>query len=271
MRRDWWRVRRPHKECKKKALRILVTFALRQEFAPWRALRNFRRVEFLGVPVYLTQVGDVHVHVLLTGMGAHRATEAVRMAFSNEYHACISTGLAGGLKHLHPAGRVLVARTVRAGIGDEYVTTDSRLRRLAAVCGARVVDAFYSAEKILTTAREKASLALLADAVEMESFAILDEARKWNVPAIAIRAISDGAADDLPLDFNRTVSRTGRVSLARLLAQVARKPQAMRGLIRLGAESKRASTKLAAFLDSYLETLAGLSHEESSLTQKVTG
>ncbi len=252
-------------------MRILVTFALRQEFSPWRALRNFRRVEFLGVPVYLTQVGDVSAHVMLTGMGAERAAAAARMAFSNEYQACISTGLAGGLKHFHPAGRVLVARTVRAGIGDEYLATDSRLRRLAAVCGARVVDAFYSAERILVTAREKGALALLADAVEMESFAILDEARKWNVPAIAIRSISDGAGEDLPLDFNRAISRRGNLSVSRMLAQIARQPRALPGLLRLGTEGRRAATKLAAFLDSYLETLAGLSHEESSLTQKVTG
>jgi len=193
------------------------------------------------------------------------------VAFANEYQACVSTGLAGGLKALHPVGRVLVARTVRAGIGDEYLATDSRLRRMAAVCGARVVDAFYSAERILVTAREKAGLALLADAVEMESFAILEEACKWRIPAIAIRAISDGAGQDLPYDFNRAISRSGQISVPAVLAQVARQPRKFPDLLRLGKESRRAAAKLAAFLDSYLETLAGLSHEESPLTQKVTG
>lgn len=252
-------------------MRVLVTFALSQEFAPWRALRTFRRVEFLGVPVHAACIGDLQVHVLLTGMGPERAVNAVRTAFANEYHMCISTGLAGGLKNLHPTGRVLVARTVRAGIGDEFIATDSRLRRLAAICGARVVDAFYSSERILVRAREKASLALLADAVEMESFGIMDEARKWRVPAIAVRAISDAAGDDLPFDFNRAISRKGGISIPRVLAALARQPKKIHDLLRLGRESRRAATKLAAFLDSYLETLAGLSHEESSLTQKVTG
>lgn len=252
-------------------MRILVTFALSQEFAAWRGLRNFRRIEFLGFPVYATQMGGVEAHVLITGMGAQHAVDAARMAFANEYDACISTGLAGGLKSIHPTGRVLVARTVRAGIGDDYLATDSHLRRLAAVCGARVVDAFYSAERILVTAREKAALALLADVVEMESFAILEEARKWRVPAIAIRAISDGAGEDLPFDFNRAISRRGGISVLRVLALLAGQPRRLRPLLRLGQESRRAATKLAAFLDSYLETLAGLSHEASSQAQKVTG
>lgn len=252
-------------------MKILVPFALSQEFAPWRALRGFYRMQYLGVPVQATRIGDVEAHVVITGMGAARAADAVRAAFANQYDACISTGLAGGLKHIHPTGRVLVARTVRAGIGDEYIATDGRLRRLAAICGARVVDAFYSSERMLVTAREKASLALLADAVEMESFAVLEEARKWHVPAVAIRVISDGAGEDLPLDFNHTISRKGRVSLPRLLGRLALEPRKLRELIRLGQESRRAATKLAAFLDSYLEALAGLSHEESPLTQKVTG
>ena len=242
-----------------------------QEFAPWRALRNFRRIEYLGVPVQATQIGDVEVHVLVTGIGAEHASRSVREAFASEYHACVSTGLAGGLKNIHPTGRVLVARTVRSGVGDEFFATDSRMRRLAAICGARVVDAFYCSERILITAREKAALALLADVVEMESYAVLEEARKWRIPAVAVRAISDGAGEDLPLDFNQTLSRTGGISLPLLLGQLARQPKKLSSLIRLGRESRRAATKLAAFLDSYLETLAGLTHEEDSLAHKVTG
>lgn len=252
-------------------LRVLVTFAIAQEFAPWRALRVFHPMQYLGVPVQATRIGDVEAHVLITGMGGVRAAGAARTAFANQYDACISTGLAGGLKHIHPTGRVLVARTVRAGIGDEFFATDSRLRRLAAVCGARVVDAFYSSERMLITAREKSSMGLLADAVEMESYAILEEARKWHVPAVAIRVISDGAGEDLPLDFNRTISRRGRINVLRLLGQLAQRPEKVRPLLRLARESRRAATKLGAFLDSYLEALAGLSHEESSLTHKVTG
>lgn len=252
-------------------MKILVTFAVAQEFAPWRALRPFRRQAFLGVPVQVTRVGDVHAHVLVTGMGAERAAQNARRAFANEYDACICTGLAGGLKPVHPVGRLLVARTVRQGIGDEYLATDGRLRRLAAVCGARIVDAFYSADRILVTAREKASLALLADAVEMESFAVVEEARKWGVPALAVRVISDDAAQDLPFDFNRALSPAGALSIPKLLGQLARKPGAVPDLIRLGRETRRVATKLAVYLDSYLEALAGLSHEESSLRQKVTG
>lgn len=252
-------------------MKVLVTFAVTQEFAPWRAMRRFQRIQQLGIAMHAARFGEMEVHALVTGMGAAHAARSVRGALANDYHACLSTGLAGGLKHLHPTGRVLVARTVRHGIGDEYFSTDSRLRRLAAVCGARVVDAFYSADHVLVTAREKVALGLLADAVEMESYSILEEARKWRVPAVAVRVISDGAGDDLPLDFNRAISRDGGVSLPRLLGQLVRRPRQLPGLIRFGQQSRRTATKLAAFLDSYLDALAGLSHERDPLTQKVLG
>ncbi len=252
-------------------MKVLVTFAVAQEVAPWRKLRSFRRVEPLGVTLHAARIGDVEAHVVVTGMGRENAVHAVRAALMNEYHLCVSSGLAGGLKPAHPSGRVLVARTVRTGVGDEFIASDSRLRRLAAVCGARVVDAFYTADRMVQTAREKAGLGLLADAVDMESYAILDEARKWRVPALAIRVVGDAADADLPLDFNRVMNSRGRLSLLRLLAQLTRRPKRLAGLLRLTAESRRAATKLAAFLDSYLETLAGLAHEEDALTHKVTG
>jgi len=71
-----------------------------------------------------------------------------------------------------------------------------------------------------------------------------------------VRGISDVAEEDLPLDFNQVTTDSGDVSLMRVVGQVARNVTAIPSLIRFGQRSQMAATKLAEFLDRYLETLA---------------
>ena len=49
-----WRTRRRHRDSD---VRILVTFALENEFAPWRALRKFRRSKWDAAKVYVAEIG----------------------------------------------------------------------------------------------------------------------------------------------------------------------------------------------------------------------
>lgn len=252
-------------------MKVLVTFAVKQEFAPWRVLRRFRRLQAEEFPAFETRIGDAQVTVVLTGMGMQHAEQAARDFLLLRPEACISAGLAGGLRPEHRSGRILSARTVRTGSGELVVGSDSRLRRLAAVCGARAVESFYCSEHVVSTVREKAMLSLLADAVEMESFAILSEAEKMRVPALAVRVVGDACEDDLPLDFSRATGKRGHISVTRLIGQIARRPQRLPALIRLGGESRRACTKLAAFLDSYVETLGDQNQAMYPMMQKATG
>jgi len=73
-----------------------------------------------------------------------------------------------------------------------------------------------------------------------------------------IRAISDSATEDLPINFNLTLSEHKEVSLSKVLGQLAKNPMALPALIRFGKQSKRAGALLAEFLESYLPDLAGL-------------
>jgi nucleoside phosphorylase len=248
-------------------MRVLVTFATPQEFAPWKALRQFLPVEIGPLTVYDTRIGDAEVRVGLTGIGQMPAVRAARELLQLSPDFCISTGTAGGLRPQHQIGRVLVARALRMEDDRFLIKSDDRLRRMAAVCGARVVDLFFSADHVVITAREKAALGLLADAVEMESYAVLTEASRCRVPAVAIRAVSDGVRADLPLDFNRAITRQGGLSWPRLFALMARRPYRLPGLVRMGGESRRAAASLARFLDLYLQTLAGQITERELLAR----
>src|SRR3989304_5274057 len=91
-------------------MRILVTFALDAEFAPWRRLRRFRRVALAAPSLYEARVGAADVRVALTGVGAAHARRIIPQALAEGADLCISTGLAGGLRMGQRTGEGLAAR-----------------------------------------------------------------------------------------------------------------------------------------------------------------
>ena len=246
-------------------MKILVTFALETEFAPWRALREFRAVLWGDAEVYRAQMGAAEVVVLLTGVGpkqAHLQTAKVLEGDQESIHLCISSGLAGALKPEYQIGQVVAARAVCTenelrDSSSNRLQSSTALLSFAEECGATVVEQFFSSVRVVGRAEEKRELGEHSDAVEMESFEVLLESAAYGIPAIAIRAISDSVDDDLPLDMNRIFTDEGQVSIPRVLGQVALHPTAVPELVRLGQNSKTAAEALAQFLDKYITMVSG--------------
>jgi adenosylhomocysteine nucleosidase len=249
-------------------LKVLVTFALENEFAPWRALHNFRDQELGAANVSVAEISGAEVAVLITGAGPRAASSAISAVVWGEYETmgfCISSGLAGALRPEHALGQVLAARSVmiervRSDLAANAVDCSPALVSFAEECGATVVDRFYSAERAISRADEKKHLGKSSDAVEMESFEVASKARAFGVPAVAIRAISDGMDEDLPLDMNQIFSDEGQVSIPRVLGQVVRHPQSLPSLMRLGQQARKAADSLARFLDLYIAKIAASTH-----------
>jgi hypothetical protein len=78
------------------------------------------------------------------------------------------------------------------------------------------------------------------------------------IPAIAVRGISDAADRDLPVDFSKILSRDGRVRKRQLIREIARHPLKIPGLVRFGLESQKAASVLAYFLDHFVASLADI-------------
>ncbi len=150
----------------------------------------------------------------------------------------------------------MAATAVRNSQGGRQIESDSALLELAILQGARCVAKFWTADELIHTATQKRSMGLEADAVEMESFALLAEAKALHVPAVAIRAVSDAVDEDLPLNFDGIADERGRIRITRVVSRVAQAPHRFPALLRLGKQSRRAAEKLAAFLDAYVELLA---------------
>jgi adenosylhomocysteine nucleosidase len=236
---------------------VAATFALGGEFAAWRRLRPFRRCADGPLPAYETRVGRVTLRVVLTGIGQRAATAAVTTVFQDRPDVCIASGLAGGLNAALRVADIVAAVTVRDRDGRR-IDGDPRLLALAVRRGAATVD-MYTSPTVVVSAEQKRRMSVVADAVDMESMAILGESSQLGIPCIAIRAISDPASVDVPLDLNQTLTDEGRFSPVRMIAALARRPQAVPGLVRLGLDGRRAAAALAAFLDGYVERVAASS------------
>ena len=247
-------------------MKILVTFALEPEFAPWRRLRHFEETNTpSGSAVFVADIAGATVYVALTGMGRDSAARNVYSLMLGELECpgfCISAGLAGSLRSGFNPGQILAAQsvyseTMRAGYPSHEVRSDSALLALAEKHGATVVPRFCTSDHIIATAEEKSSLARIASAVDMESWEVLRESGAWGVKAVAIRAISDAANETLPFDFSSLLDSRGNVIRSKMALAIARAPHKLPALIRLGRNSRRAASALAAFLDSLVGDLAG--------------
>ncbi len=242
------------------SMRVLVTFAVEAEFAPWRKLRHFSAVENASL-LWWSTIGNTTTVVGLTGVGNDLARSVGSVmggpAWYRNFDVCISSGLAGALRGSLRPGEVLVAEHLKTNLvhydsGRDCLDADKTLVELATSCGATKVATLFTADHILITAKEKSLLADSADAVDMETFTILKEAFTWGTRGVAIRGISDTAAEDLPIDFNRTLSSKKAVSIPRVVGELARKPGALPSLIKFGRQSRNAAEKLAKFLDEFV-------------------
>jgi adenosylhomocysteine nucleosidase len=239
------------------AVKILVTFAVDAEFAPWRRMRDFRKGKEESLDIYRDEIDGVEVLVVLTGIGAKDAwANATKILWGDFDGACISTGLAGALRREHIQGEILVARRVQVPRWKTVISCDGDLVSLAEKNGAKTVEAFHTADHVVIDSAEKKTFGMDADAVEMESGEILYEAGAFGVRGVAVRCISDDSDEELPLDFNKVITQQGEVSMGKIAAEVARRPWVVPRLIKFGRKSNLAAEKLAGFLEKFVPAVA---------------
>lgn len=241
-------------------MRILVTFAVEAEFAPWRRVRSLEPVNVDGLEMFRTQIGRANVDFVVTGMGIENARQASKIAMSVPHTVCVASGFAGSLKATHKVGDILVARAVQHFGKSKTIECSRNLFMAAYENRASEAKIFLTTDRVIATAEEKKQLSPFADAVDMESFAILSVARQKNLPAVAIRVISDRFDEDIPADITTTVDERGRVKVAGVVKHVASHPLQLPALIRLGRQSHTAAEALCHFLEAFIKELSFRSH-----------
>jgi len=241
-------------------LKALITFALDVEFAPWRGLHEFSKIPADGLRMYEIKFDGAEARVLLTGVGLANARRATRAALAWRCDVCISSGLAGSLRREIGIAQVCAAREVVELETGRKVIADEELLRMAATQRATILEKLVTSGEMVVSAEGKSRLGKMAEAVEMESFAVMSEAAAVGIPSIAIRAISDAADENLPMDFGKVLDGSGNVRASKIARQIARAPHKVPAVIRLARRSSAASKRLAEFLDNYLREIATASN-----------
>jgi len=180
--------------------------------------------------------------VAVSGLGrANAARAAEELVARHRLGGLIAAGFSGALAPQLRAGDLVVdtevpqwkAMATRAGISLGRVTTVDRM--------------------VQTVAERRALAAETgALAVDMESAAVAEVARRHGLPWAAVRAVTDTAERDLVLDWNRCLRGNGGVGLWPLFAQLLRKPQGVAEIRQLWYASRRASRSLENFLRELL-------------------
>lgn len=157
----------------------------------------------------------------------------------------LSCGLAGALDPALRVGDVVVS----GRITDGEPTDDGHGARCVPDWAGAVHAALEAAEgpifangRAIGSRAEKAALfaATGAVAVDMESHIAARVADRHGLPFLAIRVISDGAADALPPAALVGMNPDGSMALGRVLASLARHPLQLPALIRTGMAAETA-------------------------------
>ena len=241
---------------------ILVFAAMQPEVSAclgW--MREYRQTEIEGFPV-LEADGAI---ICQTGLGrrAKDAAEALITRFPPD--AVLSVGVAGGLASRLEVGDVVMCERIdhesHRGKGREKsVQSDSRLLG-AALGAAKGLGLPVSKGTSLTVDEAAWSVSEKSahhswkghDIVEMESFWIGDVAARHDAPFLAIRTISDCAADELVQTYG--VNEDGTFDSEQFLQFVREHPESAPLLAAQAEKARLALGNLAIVLAGFLPPL----------------
>ena len=187
-------------------------------------------------------VGEMNVCLHLVGIGA-RGLE--KIVFDERPRWLVMAGFAGALDPALKIGDVVVSGC-----------PEGARERLGAVAGT-----FHTSAGLISTPAQKAELFLStgARAVDMETAPVEQWATRQGIPFIAIRAISDGAADALDRRVLSLVDEWGRPRTGAVAGYLLSNPLRVRELARLAASSKLAAGRLGVAVRELVYYLAATS------------
>jgi 5'-methylthioadenosine/S-adenosylhomocysteine nucleosidase len=212
-----------------KTNRIAILAALKDEMAGLkqrtRTSERFRKGKILA-----GCLSGKDILLVETGVGPTKAGNMARFLVENfQIDFIISIGFAGGVKEYLKVGDLLVCDAVLCDHGETGFE-DRKARGLArkAMDPGRNEEALKKISKrgiafkkgdiltvnrVIDSAEEKKWLGATyaAEAVEMETFSIAEEAEKKGIPLIAFRAISDASHDSL-VNISNLTDEKGEVS-----------------------------------------------------------
>jgi adenosylhomocysteine nucleosidase len=192
---------------------------------------------------------------------AKRAVEKIAKEHGTE-GILVLCGFCGGLGEAVTVGSLVIVESVcEPASPNAELLADAELEAVLTALHPTEIPCFrgkmVSTPSVLTTPAEKAECARKtgAIAVDMETYAAAREAEAHGLRWIGVRAVTDGAKDTLPLDFNAFNDANGNPDRGKIVLATLARPHKIPALIRLGSRSAQAAKNLALYLDLLLNHL----------------
>lgn len=187
--------------------------------------------------------------VTYAGIGPINANMAATLLIDRGVNALISWGCAAGLDpHLNP-GDLVIPKQVQTEHKIVYHADKFWLESVYALLNTKLsvsIGSLVESSRIIVNHGEKRSIhdQTGAVALDMESAAVFAAGHAAGLPCLALRAIVDPVALDLPQAIVLSQNAEGQVDIKKLLLHLCCHPQQIPGLIKLGRNFKAAAVSL---------------------------
>jgi adenosylhomocysteine nucleosidase len=227
-----------------------------------------------GFTLYRFSVGGRDAALIQSGIGMERAAQAAGILIGAVHPVVVlNFGFAGAIHSGLTVGDLVIANRLlffreRLFSEQQGLAADLSAEVAALIAGGGTgIDSRIHRGTFVTTGEivGKQRLAgLLPDGaanpvVEMETVAVARKAARAGIPLVAIRAISDGAEEELDFSIEEFTGRDGNISTGKAILTLIRRPRILPQLIRLARNSRIAGGNLAIALVALLENLPAAS------------
>jgi len=250
---------------------VCIIGAIREEIA---GIKNRMRIEETvrldGATAFAGEWQGLRTVLVRSGVGGARAAAALRETAERFPLAQIlSIGFAGGLDPALQVGDLLIADTVTKvanpfntsadGAPSHSIPTALVNQAMVIACPEGVTayqGGLLTVDDVVTQPQDKKRLgeAYHALGVDMETYDLLVEAERRDLPFLSMRAVTDTVEQEL-MNCSHLVDDDGNVSTLKAGWHVLKHPGDLSGMIALGRHAKRATDHLTAFLAEYAHTL----------------
>lgn len=246
-------------------MKIAVITAMREEFtAVSRCLEPGTEAQQDGLRILRSRIAGHAVAVVESGMGGENATRAAQLLAGEEKpDLLISAGFCGAIRPGLETGDIVVAQHLLRATGNGFAEIPVALsgagEAFIASQDKRTVGGTFVSTPVITSKKHLAALLpgrYPHPVAEMESGAIAVVAAEHNIPLLAIRAVSDSAAEELGFSLDEFCDPDlRRILTHKVLLTALRKPRIIPQLLRLASTSREASAALTSALTRLFPTL----------------
>jgi hypothetical protein len=236
-------------------MKILILCALPQEYAPLKnLLPGWKKIQRSPFPKWFLHFDDKDIFLLETGMGGRLVLEAIKAELLSDKPALVMfAGFAGGLHPSLQVGDVCFVHRTRLVSSQKNFEfhLPGEMYKLLRGKNVSPVWAFTSHEF-----GDKPALSALARdemaVVDMETAVMAEAALAEKLPALCLRAISDGVGDELGFDLGDLAGTNGKIKPVRVIKTVITRPGTLRSFYLSWERSRKAAQNLCKVLAELL-------------------